>query len=161
MKKIVSFALMLAVLLTCVIVPVSADTAENASYFEPSYDESSWKITTDDGTTVPTEKLVTFDKASKTINFAGDIRRAIYTDKVMTGDFILFANVANWNDGPGNIIDINVCGETFSFLGGGIVKYGDNILNEKTDYRIDKKIFDVKIEYKSDEGILRLYVSNG
>lgn len=160
MKKIVSFALMLAVLLTCVIVPVSADTAENASYFEPSYDESSWKITTDDGTTVPTEKLVTFDKASKRINFAGDIRRAIYTDKVMTGDFILFANVANWNDGLANIIDINVCGETFSFLGGGIVKYGDNSLNT-TDYRIDKKIFDVKIEYKSDEGILRLYVSNG
>lgn len=160
MKKIVSFALMLAVLLTCVIVPVSADTAKNASYFEPSYDESSWKITTDDGTTVPTEKLVTFDKASKRINFAGDIRRAIYTDKVMTGDFILFANVANWNDGLANIIDINVCGETFSFLGGGIVKYGDNSLNT-TDYRIDKKIFDVKIEYKSDEGILRLYVSNG
>ncbi len=160
MKKIVSFALMLAVLLTCVIIPVSADTAENASYFEPSYDESSWKITTDDGTTVPTEKLVTFDKASKTINFAGDIRRAIYTDKVMTGDFILFANVANQNDGLDNIIDINVCGETFSFLGGGFVKYGDNILN-KIDCRIGNKIFDVKIEYKSDEGILRLYVSNG
>lgn len=161
MKKIVSFALMLAVLLTCVIVPVSADTAEDASYFEPSYDESSWKITTDDGTTVPTEKLVTFDKASKKINFEGDVRRAIYTDKVMTGDFILFANVANWNDGSGNVIDINVCGETFSFCGGGIVKYGDDSLNKKTDHHIDKKIFDVKIEYKSDEGILRLYVSNG
>lgn len=46
------------------------------------------------------------------------------------------------------------------FFGGGIVKYGDNSLNT-TDYRIDKKIFDVKIEYKSDEGILRLYVLNG
>ena len=160
MKKIVSFALMLAVLLTCVIVPVSADTAENPSYFEPSYDESSWKITTADGTTVPTEKLVTFDKASKTINFAGDIRRATYTDKVMTGDFILFANVANTNEGLANIIDINVCGETFSFLGGGFVKHGDNSFNEE-DYRIDKKIFDVKIEYKSDEGILELYVSDG
>lgn len=65
MKKIVSFALMLAVLLTCVIVPVSADTAENASYFEPSYDESSWTITDADGTTVPTEKIVLLIKRQK------------------------------------------------------------------------------------------------
>ena len=82
MKKFVSFALMLAVLLTCVIVPVSADTAENASYFEPSYAAADWTVTGD----------ATIDSNNKTISL-GNTDSATYKPGVMKGDFILTADI--------------------------------------------------------------------
>lgn len=104
---------MLAVLLTCVIVPVSADTAENASYFEPSYDEADWTVTGD----------ATIKSDSKTVSLANQ-DSATYKPGVMKGDFILTADICNEYTGDVNITWLNVEGVRFDFKGNGIVSAG-------------------------------------
>ena len=146
MKKFVSFALMLAVLLTCVIVPVSADTAENASYFEPSYAAADWTVTGD----------ATIDSNNKTISL-GNTDSATYKPGVMKGDFILTADICNEYTSNSNITWLNVAGVKFDFKGDGIVSAGG--ADSNSGYRAGDGWFYVTIVYKS-AGEISLYCIN-
>ncbi len=150
MKKIVSFALMLAVLLTCVIVPVSADTAENASYFEPSYADTNWTVTKSDDATNSIS-------AEKGVYFHGGIATAVYNPGVMKGDFIMTAEIGSVGSGAGNKMKINVAGSVFTFCGNGTVGIDDWTSTDK--YKRSDDTFAFRIEYKS-VGKISLYCIN-